>query len=100
MIVYRSNGLIIYETRNDCPASDWTRGKAEHIIDERTPGNSTLIAKIKQYAPYCALVLDESGNIIDVTPTESPDESEPTPAPTVWDEIAAAYTEGVNSIDE
>ena len=25
---------------------------------------------------------------------------EPTPAPTVWDEIAAAYTEGVNSIDE
>ena len=45
-------------------------------------------------------MLDESGNIIDVTPTESPDESEPTPAPTVWDEIAAAYQEGVNSIDE
>ncbi len=31
----------------------------------------------------------------------APDEpDEPTPAPTVWDEIAAAYTEGVNSIDE
>lgn len=30
----------------------------------------------------------------------TPDEPEPTPAPTVWDEIAAAYTEGVDSIDE
>ena len=30
-------------------------------------------------------------------PSETPD---PTPAPTVWDELAAAYTEGVNSIDE
>lgn len=29
-----------------------------------------------------------------------PDEPEPTPAPTVWDELAAAYQEGVNSIDE
>jgi hypothetical protein len=34
-------------------------------------------------------------------PEPTPDEpDEPTPAPTVWDEIAAAYTEGVNSIDE
>lgn len=34
-------------------------------------------------------------------PEPAPDEpDEPTPAPTVWDEIAAAYTEGVNSIDE
>lgn len=34
-------------------------------------------------------------------PEPTPDEpDEPTPAPTVWDEIAAAYQEGVNSIDE
>lgn len=34
-------------------------------------------------------------------PEPAPDEpDEPTPAPTVWDEIAAAYQEGVNSIDE
>ncbi len=34
-------------------------------------------------------------------PEPTPDEpDEPTPAPTVWDELAAAYTEGVNSIDE
>lgn len=32
----------------------------------------------------------------DPEPEPAPDE----PAPTVWDEIAAAYTEGVNSIDE
>lgn len=31
---------------------------------------------------------------------EPSDELAPTPAPTVWDEIAAAYQEGVNSIDE
>lgn len=33
-------------------------------------------------------------------PEPAPDEPEPTPTPTVWDEIAAAYQEGVNSIDE
>lgn len=33
-------------------------------------------------------------------PEPTPDGPEPTPAPTVWDEIAAAYQEGVNSIDE
>lgn len=99
MIIYKSGELLIYETRSDRPSDDWT-GKAEHIIDERNPENAMLIAKIRQYAPYCELVLDESGSIIDVTPAESPDEPAPTPAPTVWDEIAAAYTEGVNSIDE
>ena len=33
-------------------------------------------------------------------PEPTPDEPEPTPEPTVWDELAAAYQEGVNSIDE
>lgn len=33
-------------------------------------------------------------------PEPTPDEPEPTPTPTVWDELAAAYQEGVNSIDE
>lgn len=32
-------------------------------------------------------------------PEPTPDEPDE-PAPTVWDELAAAYTEGVNSIDE
>ena len=31
---------------------------------------------------------------------EPSDEPDPNPALTVWDEIAAAYQEGVNSIDE
>lgn len=97
MIIYKTNGLLIYETRSDCLSSDWTDGKAEHIIDERAAENTKIIAKIKRYAPYCELVLDDAGNVIDVAPTESPD---PTPVPTVWDEIAAAYQEGVNSIDE
>lgn len=34
------------------------------------------------------------------TQEPTPDEPEPTPEPTVWDELAAAYQEGVNSIDE
>lgn len=33
-------------------------------------------------------------------PEPTPDEPEPTPASTVWDDIAAAYQEGVNSIDK
>lgn len=44
--------------------------------------------------------------VIEWTPgmiPETPDEPEPTPdepAPTVWDELAEAYREGVNSIDQ
>ena len=99
MIIYKTRDLVIFETRSGNSSTDWT-GKAEYIIDEMNHENAALIAKIKRFAPYCELVLDKSGNIIDVTPTETPDEPEPTPAPTVWDEIAAAYQEGVNSIDE
>lgn len=72
MIIYKTGDLVIYETRVDSPSSDWT-GKAEHIIDERNPENAALIAKIKQCAPWCELVLDDSGNIIDVTPTNAPE---------------------------
>lgn len=109
MIIYHSNGLVIYETRAGSPAVDWT-GKAEFIIDETSGENAALIAKIKEYAPFVTLVTDEGGELIDALddadaraawqaahPETEQNEDD---TPVTWDELAAAYTEGVNSIDK
>ena len=78
-----------------------------------------LEGKVRENYPYYELVI-EDGALVDVTPTERPEEPEdPTPpggdleqrvttleatsatkadVQAVWDEMAAAYTEGVNSI--
>ena len=46
-------------------------------------------------------LIEPSQKWLDEHPAPEPsDEPDPNPALTVWDEIAAAYTEGVNSIDE
>ena len=80
MIVYTSNGLSIFESRTDAPATDWT-GRAEHIIDEANPTNAELIAKIKAYAPYFDYVLDDDGNLIDVIKTADKPEPDQRPDP-------------------
>lgn len=64
MIIYTINNLTFYETRSDKPNSDWT-GKAEFIIDEQNSDNIELINKIKQYAPFVTLIVDDNNTIID-----------------------------------
>lgn len=89
MIIYKYNDLKIIETRSDKPASDWM-GCADHVVDERDPANEELIAKINAYAPYFDYVEDESGKLIDVIQTESPEpEPEPEREPTT-DELMGA----------
>ena len=45
------------------------------------------------------MLISPSQKWLDENPPPEP-EPTPTPEPTVWDELAAAYTEGVNSIDK
>ena len=53
------------------------------------------------YDEYIRALIEPSQKWLDEHPAPEPIETpEPTPAPTVWDELAAAYQEGVNSIDE
>ena len=56
----------------------------------------------KVYEDGVKMLIEPSQKWLDEHPAPEPSDEpdEPTPTPTVWDEIAAAYTEGVNSIDE
>lgn len=94
MIIYSSKG---FEVRSDKPNSDWT-GNALYVV----PDGSELAKKIISNYPYYDFVTDENGNLIDIEPTERPEEPEPQPEePTdyvTWDELAQAYTEGVESV--
>ncbi|MGI6031405.1 MAG: hypothetical protein ACOX7F_07875 [Eubacteriales bacterium] len=71
MIVYQNKG---YETRSDKPAEDWT-GKALYVVEDGTP----LAAKIREHCPYYDFV-EENGVLVDVTPTQRPEEPEPLPS--------------------
>ena len=97
MIIYKDKG---FETRSDMPNGDWT-GEASYIV----PDGSELANKIVAFYPYYDFVLDSNGQLIDVVETERPEEPEVPEEPTdqggdyvTWDELATAYTEGVNSI--
>lgn len=60
------------------------------------------LGKWEQFENGMCVLIEPSQKWIDEhpAPEPAPDEPEPTPEPTVWDELAAAYQEGVNSIDE
>lgn len=56
------------------PAENWI-GDTYYLVDSR----SELAAKIRDNMPYFDVVLNEAGELIDITPTEKPvEEYEPT----------------------
>lgn len=57
------------------PDTDWV-GDALYVV----PDGTELANKLLQYAPYYDFVLDENGQLIDITPTERPNppQDEPT----------------------
>jgi hypothetical protein len=57
-----------FQTRSDVPNENWTENEKVFVIHDQ----SELAQKIKQSYPYFEFVLDEEGNLIDVTPTEPP----------------------------
>ena len=92
MIVFKNKG---YEIRSDMPDADWL-GNALYVLSD----DSELATKIIESYPYYEFVVDEFGELIDIEPTERPDEPEPEPTTdfVTWDELAQAYNEGVNSV--
>lgn len=94
MIVYTVNGLVIYETRADKPAQDWT-GKAEYILDDRDPADAELIGKIKALAPFL-LLTTQDGRIVDaVDDAEARNAWESThpSTPNTWQQLLEAVNE-------
>jgi len=75
-----------YQTQSHRPAENWLDIDAEgnllpqeqrqyHMI----PDGTALAEKIIAHYPYFDFVLDEAGNLIDITPTERPPGPEPEP---------------------
>ena len=84
MIIYNDKHFI---TNSDHPEDDWI-GNADWVI----PDDSELAEKIIRLYPNFEFVLDDDGNIADVTATE-PAPVEEIPAPPTNEELAAAIAE-------
>lgn len=71
--------------RSDKPFENWTgNDKKYYLVDSR----SELAERIRSNAPYFESITDETGMLIDITPTERPEE--PAPLPTVAEQLAEA----------
>lgn len=62
MIIYKNPISII--TRNDIPNGNWTDNNDVFVVDD----NSDLGKKILANFPYFNFVLDDQGNLVDITP--------------------------------
>ena len=84
MILYNDKRFI---TSSEHPNDDWF-GDADYVI----PDDSELAEKIKALYPNFNFILDDDGNIADVTATE-PVPVEEVPEPPTNAELAAAIAE-------
>ncbi|MGI6168817.1 MAG: hypothetical protein ACOYI4_03745 [Christensenellales bacterium] len=85
MIIHKFTKQI--QTQSHRPNENWmgedwvlvpeTEENPEETAEPRTvPINQELIAKIVANAPYMEFVLDKDGQLVDVTPTERPQEEQ------------------------
>lgn len=62
-----------YCIRADKPSSNWALDTGQYyLVNEATPAGKALAEKIMQYAPYIDFVLNENGQLVDVTPIAPP----------------------------
>lgn len=85
MVVFENKMIIV---KSEFPNTDFTNGDALYVVDD----NSELALKIKANIPYYDFVVDEGGNLIDITPTERPAPVEPIEPLTV-DDLSVAVAE-------
>ena len=86
MIVFDNKG---FETRSDCPNSNWYEDKEAYVVDETTEEGRALAAKIVSLYPFYNFVLDDNGKLIDVegyTPTDD-EKQQFTPPPSDIDKL-------------
>ena len=84
MVLYKNKHFV---TRSDAPDTDFM-GNADYVV----PDDSEIAEKIKTLYPNFDFVLDDDGNIADVTATE-PVPAEEVPEPPTNAELAAAIAE-------
>lgn len=88
MIVYKSK---FFAKSEKYPDTDWI-GDADWVLDDNDEKDAELEAKIISLYPNFDFVLDDDGNIADVTATE-PVPVETVPEPPTNAELAAAIAE-------
>lgn len=69
MLIHKVDKYIV--NRQDMPNENWI-GEDFYLVDS----DSELAEKIRENYPYFEFVLDDNGNLIDVTPTERPEPAE------------------------
>ena len=69
MLIHKNDKY--YVERQDMPNENWI-GEDFYLVDS----DSELAEKIRENYPYFEFVLDDDGNLIDVTPTERPEPAE------------------------
>lgn len=82
MLIHKNDKY--YVERQDMPAKNWI-GEDFYLVDS----DSELAEKIRTHYPYFDFVLDDEGNLIDITLTERP-EMPPAPEVMTLEEITAA----------
>lgn len=85
MVVFENKLFIV---KSEFPNTDFTDGDALYVVDD----NSELAVKIRDNVPYYDFVVDNNGNLVDVTPTERPAPVEPIEPLTV-DDLSVAVAE-------
>ena len=80
--------------RDDKPNENWATEKAAYYLVD---SNSEFAAKIRENSPFFDFVLDDNGNLVDVTPTERPPEPEPEPS---LEEKLAEQAETISTLTE
>ena len=65
-----------YCIRPDMPDVNWAPDDENYVfVNESTKEGQELMDKIIQHAPYFDFVLDEHNQLVDITPTERPEEA-------------------------
>ena len=85
MVVFENKMIIV---KSEFPNTDFTNGDALYVVDD----NSELAVKIRYNVPYYDFVVDNNGNLVDITPTERPAPVEPIEPLTV-DDLSVAVAE-------
>jgi hypothetical protein len=81
MVIHKLTGSV--ETRQGLPNENFGEYENVFVVDDE----SELGKKILLAQPFFDFILDEEGNLINITPTERPPDS--TPEPTAEDRIQA-----------
>ncbi len=96
MIVNKQNKC--YCIRPDKPSTNWAlETGAYYLVNEATAAGKALAEKIIQQAPYFDFVLDEHNQLVDITPTERPEEALEAVQSAKLTELSAACSQAIIS---